>query len=178
MIHVLGVDPGRPSGWAIVGVPDAGEVEIWCYGQTVISRQQFGQIAHHSNWGLNAENRYACIESQFIPSSGGKGQKERAKAVAILKTAKVAGRWEQSAEAHGWTLYHESPRREGVLAQTWRTALGGPNRMTSKMWEVWAIDQVKLRYGVELKKTWHHAADAICIATWAAERLRVERRGR
>lgn len=166
---VLGVDPGNPSGWALLS-PLGILVKWGALG---------GPRKHVDGEGV-AECLQECerlttgnlrpllaIEGQFVLDGGGKGEKNHCKSLSTLKTAKVAGIWIGVAQFLGWQVMDD------IQPSTWRSAVWG-GRWTTEQAKRHAVEMCLLAWGVRILSTHHHTAEAAWIAEYARKQTQFE----
>lgn len=159
---ILGIDPGTVSGWARIRLLPTGPIEIVSHGQIEGATGMCEILAA-------APGHLLMVEGQWLPSDAGKGQAHRAHAADTIGLAVRAGMWLGAGAALGWETCSQ------VQPQIWRRDILGrrPAPANRAGWKVWALAEVKLRYGIELPKSRDHQAEAILIATWAAGMMRL-----
>lgn len=160
---VLGVDPGRVSGWAVVAPdgPDAVLLAAGCgEGGEAEAIAAASELAEQAGLPL-------VVVAETWPVGRGRGQRDRLSAAALAGLGARWGRWQLRLEDAG----HPRARTLRVTTGTWRRAiLGGASQRRSASWKRAAILAVEGRYGVRLGPD---AAEAALIATWGVRSPRV-----
>ena len=146
MKHLVGIDPGKTSGWAIVTV--ALSPRLKAYGQEVIDFDSTCTAVLRG--ALEAARVGRCvvaIEEQFIGVNKRSG----------IVLSQNAGRWIEAAAELGCTPTMVNPT-------TWHAAELGFTSPSAALKKA-AIGKVKGLYRVVVPD---HTADAILIARWCA----------
>ena len=159
MTLVLGIDPGKVSGWAIV---NAGEELIGCGTE------------------VTAVGLVAVVESALIIG----GPK-----VVVYAEKWTAGGWRSAASMMGlgakWGAWEHAMEVEGIPArrvlrvysQTWRAAILGGKQRSTEAWKATALSFCRLKWpGGEWMSD--DAAEAACIALYGVRAERLRRRKR
>jgi Holliday junction resolvasome RuvABC endonuclease subunit len=160
MIYIIGVDPGYISGWAVLD--NTGKPVDWGQLGTRKKRITGKQIADLIYDRIHEYRPLQVIaEGQFLPQLAGAGQRDRHKAVATLKTARIRGAWELMCESDDIELHAES----GVLANKWRGAVWG-GRWTTEAAKKNAVKMAFYTWGIRIKDSHHHVAEAMWIGSY------------
>lgn len=184
-IYCIGVDPGVMAGIALLRAEiPTGKVTVASLSQ--LPRNKRG--AHIKAFkGLASaivamsEKAQGCqcwiaVEGQYLPGTAGIGQPNRAKAVTALSLANMRG------VVHGiaMTLGIEIFDADGINPNTWRSALGiatigrtEKERAANITNQV--LSAVDARYGITLDAKHEHTGEAVLIATYAINWLRIGR---
>lgn len=182
MIYVLGVDPGAISGWALLAGGLDHKLSLLGYGHT-------GQRPDHLTDGrqirvvLTEAGKLLkgswpptlAVEELFLPDAPHHG-KQRAMAVSTLKTQLVAGRWVGIAEAYGCPIYEHTKGTAGIPPAVWRGAEWGRSRWRTDQAKKYAVEAVKLIWGIDIPETHHHTAEAVFIGSYCATQIRNKKR--
>jgi hypothetical protein len=95
------------------------------------------------------------------------------------RECELAGMWRLAAMcAMEWGMLDEDDTHRGVGGPRWRRDLyddQGARPNSPKRWAIWTRGFVALTYGKTIDRKKRGAADAVCIATWAAERAKAAR---
>lgn len=151
---ILGIDPGARAGWAVgtIGQP----VRVLEYG--IVKAQDTPVTSVVSNL-LNYNIQSAVIEQQYLD------EKSKRNPRTVVRTAQLAGRWEEALLAAGIPLVW-------VLASKWQGKMlkGLVNTFSGKRNERKKASQwlVKGRWGLTVPVD---AADAALIMAYQAELL-------
>ena len=168
MIYVLGIDPGRVSGYALVELPDAGRARVIRLGSAkhLPYRDVCAELAVLVDPGAR---RHMAIEGQFVASRAEQSKAQTAKDQDALLTASAAGSWREAGTAQGWEVLPP------IMPSTWRSKALSPwwkPTMTGDECKALALRAALGIYGVDIRPQDHHIAEALLIAGYAAEVLR------
>jgi hypothetical protein len=176
--HILAVDPGSQSGWALVEVGNSPRpVASGQLGTVKRAPMDGSSIAMVCELALGecagSHAVQLAIEGQFLPSAAGMGQWARAHAVDALATARVAGMWRGVGESLGIEVWSDS-----ILANTWRRAVWGRRVWRREQSKVYAVTMANRVYGCKIKKSYDHEAEAVWIGVYAAGEVNHERKAK
>lgn len=182
MIHVLGIDPGAISGWALVVKEGHCRARVLAHGRTgrrtkpgMIQSdgmaayrvlREIGPVVGEQHWPP-----WLAIEGQFIPREGGVHDKQRSHAIDALETARHAGGWLYVAQRYGLPVYRHKGQPT-IPPGVWRRGIYGraaPRR--AEQAKRVAIEVAARVYETKILRTHHHTAEAILIAAYAADEL-------
>ena len=152
---VLGIDPGRVSGW---GVMCAGE-----YHSAGTCRVGYDEIVHIAQQVAVAAALPLIVVAEEWGTWIGKGR-----SVNTLTGLRAAWRsWEEAIAR----CAHPKRRIVRVTPAIWRPAFNIPQHLGSDVAKERAIRAVKMQLKVDLES--HDAAEALCIALWGTRAAEV-----
>jgi hypothetical protein len=170
--HILAVDPGSQSGWAIIEVGNAprpvNSGQLGTTKRAPLKGSLMRLVCEMAIVESGAEQSVQlAIEGQFLPSAAGMNQWARAHAVDALETARVAGMWRGVAESMGIGVWSDT-----ILANTWRRAVWGRRVWRREQSKIYAVTMANRVYGCKIKKTYDHEAEAVWIGVYAAGEIK------
>jgi hypothetical protein len=158
---ILGIDPGKVSGWALLegdAARDAGRCT------TAAERAALVEWAR----SLEEHTRLVVVGERWT----GRFTRERSSARTVTGLGASWGRWAEALEAAG----HPKRRTLRIAVNDWRRGiLGGPSRRTTDCWKAAARSFCMVRWP-ELGTTWDESPDACesaCMAYYASKRPEV-----
>lgn len=154
-VVVLGLDPARVSGWAILvdgQLAASGTARSASERAQVVSTAQTASEAH--------QRRLVVVAERWL--TGGWASFD-----AIAGLAAAWGAWREALEIAG----HPKRRVVRVTPQTWRASLLG-GRATREEWKRRAVWRVRAEHGIEVSDD---EAEAVLIGQWGSRSLQVAR---